>query len=381
LQEQLDALNDTLQEKEAEIAGIRVELENITLEVQTFTKENGQLSMQFADMKMAADRVRYESTEQALVIETLTTENSVIRGELQLLQDQIKTLQEEQAQRQQDEESSTPTPDSHTNTKSSPVKHYSAEWALKEEQLKRDLEDGFRSSADEETPPPAEPTLSSAEVQTRITELEEAIKIKDMQFEEEQQKYNSMHTVLASQHTQLQAQHSDLRSQLQARDAEIEMLKAKLEEKSTSTNQGKQEEGTDTAQDEAPSEEPAEQRLLQELAEQPEEEVIDVELPTEERIEKHPTDLPGKEDGAGVVETSSSSSSEAGSTAAADFEHKLSSQAAEIEKLISENNVLRAQLQEVPKEPVDIDKYNVHPTPPPPNSLCLQLSPFIPSFC
>lgn len=337
-QEQLDSLNDTLQEKEAEVAAIRVELESLTLEVQTLTKENGQLSMQFADMKMTADRVRYESTEQALVIETLTTENSVVRGELQLLQDQIKTLQEEQTLREQDEDSSV-TSTAHANTKSNPVKRYSTEWAQKEEELKRALEDGFRSEAGEvptTTPPESVP---SAEVQARITELEEAIKTRDAQFEEAQQNYQSSHTVLTSQHSQLQHETTDLRSRIKSRDSEIELLKAKLEETNTKLRLKEQQDQQSQyrrdqeskwqgqkANQTVPSDEPAEQHLLEELSSEELEQ--STETPTEEPQEKLDSEL-------------------------------TNTQAAELERLIAENNLLRSQLLEVPREPVDMDKYKV----------------------
>jgi hypothetical protein len=345
VQEQLDALNDALQEKEAELANLQLELQQLTLEVQTVTKENGELSMQFADMKMAADRIRYESTEQALVIDTLTAENTVIRGELQLLQDQVKSLEDENELRQQekgDEEPTTPT-EAHTE-KSSPVKRYSTEWAQKEEQLKRELEEGFLSSSTEDVI--VKPTLSSEEVQARVTELEEAIKLKEATFEEEQRKHNSTHGILTSQHSQLQLEHVDLQAQLKTRDAEIEQLKAKLDAQAKRTHQRAQKDQHDQyrrAQDAKWQQqkqvqqagEPEEHRTEGQPNEEPTEE------PNEEPIEE-PTEV-AIEHGVEEPEQAANERDEMHDQAVAEFEHRISIQAAEIAKLIQENDALKAR--------------------------------------
>lgn len=368
VQEQLDSLNDTLQEKETELNDLQLQIQQLTLEVQNTTKENGELSMQFADLKMAADRIRYESTEQALMIDTLTSENTVMRSELQLLQDQVKSFEEEkegEAGENVDDEPPTPT-EAHAE-KSSPVKRYSTEWAQKEEQLKRELEEGFLSSSTEiEKPVDAveQPARTNEEVQARITELEEAIKHKDATFEEEQRKHKSTHGVLTSQHSQLQLEHVDLQSQLHARDAEIAQLRAKLEEQAKQSHQREQKdqqehyrraqdakwqqqkqeppseptEATDRSTEERPTEEePTEEEPteVEPTEVEPEEQQPLIEKPVDLEAPEEETEQPSK---ALLKEHE-----EAHARVVAEFEQQLSSQAAEIAKLIQENNALKTQ--------------------------------------
>lgn len=324
-QEQLDSVNDTLQEKETEFASIQLELERLTLEVQNLTKENGELSMQFADMKMAADRIRYESTEQALLIDTLTSENNTARTELQLLQDQIKLMEEEKAlqEKDKDEEATAPA----HQEKSNPVKRYSREWALKEEQLKKDLEEGFLSSADDVTETAADAS-APPEVHARITELEQAIKEKDEILE----KHTNTHGVLTTQNSQLQLEHGDLRAQLQARDAEIQQLKAALNQQDTKARQREQQDEYRRAQD------TKWQNQKQEGGDEQTGEQPAVEQQIDEPVEQSAPSGPS------VLELKLAEQSKAHSKILVDYEYKVSMQGSEIERLLTENNILKAQL-------------------------------------
>ena len=364
-QEQLESLSDTLQEREAELANLQLELQQLTLEVQTMTKENGELSMQFADMKMAADRIRYESTEQSLMIDTLTSENNVIRGELQSLQEQVKSLEEEKELQQQekaDEGSSTPT-EVHTE-KSNPVKRYSAEWALKEEQLKRELEEGFLSSSTEGAV--AKPTLSSEEVQARISELEEAIKLKDVTFDEEQRKHRSTHGLLTSQHSQLQLDHVDLQSQLKTRDAEIEQLRAKLESQAKRIQQKEQKDQQDQYRRVQDVKWQQQKQIQPDGTSEPTED----ELSTEPLSIDEPTEEPTKEQLTERTEEPeepmSTNELDEMHERVAQFEQQISSQAAEIAKLVQENSALKSQSPAVASESrpsADSERCKVRHTP------------------
>lgn len=327
-QEQLDSVKDALQEKETELASLQLELEKLNVEVQTMTKENGELSMQFADMKMAADRIRYESTEQSLLIDTLTAENNTSRTELQLLQDQIKLLEEEKTalqQQEKDEEDSVP---AHQEKSKNPVKRYSREWALKEEQLKRELEEGFLSaSTDDTTQEATETGAAPAAVHARITELEQAIKEKDEILE----RHNDTHGLLTTQNSKLQLEHGDLRSQLEARDAEIQQLKADLEKQTSKSRQRDQQDEYRKAQD---------TKWQNRQASEGEEQPLEVEQEQEHEQEHEPAQPSGPSE----AELKLAEQSQTHARAIADYEHKLTMQSVELERLLSDNHILKAQL-------------------------------------